>query len=210
MTTALIFGAGGIGAAVATAVAAEGHRVVLVSRTDTVAARLGVEGRVADMSNPNEVAELCLWAAREVGPIELMVCALGAMNGERLDRITPDQTSRVMADNFTSTHLAVTQATPLLSPTAHRFVCGAYLERLALPGLGAYAAAKAAVDAWARVLIKEERGIKTTLLRLPAVDTSLWRTAPFPLPKGAVPPSRVAEVVMSHWRDGTVGVVDVS
>jgi 3-oxoacyl-[acyl-carrier protein] reductase len=77
------------------------------------------------------------------------------------------------ADNVLSAHLATRHAAPLLTPTSHRIFLGAYVEKLAFPKLGAYAGAKAALDAWARVLIREERSMKTTLLWLPAVDTSL-------------------------------------
>ncbi len=210
MTTALIFGGGGIGQAVATAMGKTGARVVLISRDEALAQRLGVEGRTADLSVDAEVKEVCLWASREVGQVDLLVGALGRMSGSRLEAASPADVLRLMLDNFVATHAAITQATPLLSATAHRFVCGAFLERLALPGLGAYAAAKAAVDAWARVLMKEERAIKTTLLRLPAVDTPLWHQAPFPLPKGALTPSAVAGALIDAWRDGKTGVVDVS
>ena len=210
MTTALIFGGGGIGQAVATAMGKTGARVMLISRDEALAQRLGVEGRTADLSVDAEVKEVCLWVSREVGQVDLLVGALGRMGRSRLEAASSADVLRLMLDNFVATHAAITQATPLLSASAHRFVCGACLERLALPGLGAYAAAKAAVDAWARVLMKEERAIKTTLLRLPAVDTPLWQQAPFPLPKGALAPSAVASALIDAWREGKTGVVDVS
>ncbi len=210
MTNALIFGGGGIGQAVASALKKAGARVVLISRDEALASRLGVEGLTADLSAEAEVNEVCLWVSKEVGQIDLLVGALGRMNGRRLEAVSSADLLRIMLDNFVATHLAVTHATPLLSPSAHRFLCGAFLERLALPGLGAYAAAKAAVDAWARVLMKEERAIKTTLLRLPAVDTALWGQAPFPLPKGAMTASAVADALVSAWHEGQTGVVDVS
>ncbi len=209
MTNALIFGGGGIGQAVASALVKTGTRVVLVSRDEGLARRLGVEGHTADLSVEAQVDELCLWVSKEVGQVDLLVAALGRMNGRRLEALSSGDVLRLMVDNFVATHAAVTRATPLLSPSAHRFLCGAFVERLALPGLGAYAAAKAAVDAWARVLMKEERAIKTTLLRLPAVDTPLWGQAPFPLPKGALVASAVADALIAAWHEGKTGVVDV-
>lgn len=50
MTNALIFGGGGIGQAVASALVKTGARVVLVSRDEGLARRLGVEGHTADLS----------------------------------------------------------------------------------------------------------------------------------------------------------------
>jgi 3-oxoacyl-[acyl-carrier protein] reductase len=54
-----------------------------------------------------------------------------------------------------------------------------------LPKLGAYAASKAALDAYVTVLAKEVRDRRVTNVRVGAVDTPLWRKAPFRLPKGA-------------------------
>lgn len=86
---------------------------------------------------------------------------------------------------------------------------GAFVDKLHFPKLGGYAAAKAGLDAWVRVLIREERPVKTTLLRLPAVDTGLWAQAPFPLPSGALAPAAVGSEVLPCWVEGKVGVVDL-
>lgn len=126
-----------------------------------------------------------------------------------MDETSAAEFSALMANNLNPVFFALTQVTPLLAPDAHRVVLGAYADRLAFPRLGPYAAAKAAVDALVRVALKEQRSLKTTMLRLPAIDTPLWKKAPFPLPKGALTAASVAESVVTAWREGKVGVVDL-
>jgi NAD(P)-dependent dehydrogenase (short-subunit alcohol dehydrogenase family) len=208
MTTALVFGAaGGTGRAICSALAAAEVRVLGIARDPSVLS--GVEATSADLADENQVAAACLWAAREAGSIDVLVFAAGRMASAPLAESSAGDLQRLWADNVLSAHLAARHAAPLLAPTAHRIFLGAFVDKLAFPKLGAYASAKAALDGWARVLIREERSLKTTLLRLPAVDTLLWRQAPFPLPKGALSAAAVGDEVVRCWRESRVGVVDV-
>ncbi len=209
MKTALIFGAGGVGRALASRLKGEDVRVLLVGRTTAEAEALGVEGTAADLASEADVRALCLWVAQLGVPIDLVVVASGDMAGRTMDETSAAEFSALMANNLNPVFFALTQVTPLLAPDAHRVVLGAYADRLAFPRLGPYAAAKAAVDALVRVALKEQRSLKTTMLRLPAVDTPLWKKAPFPLPKGALTAASVAESVVTAWREGKVGVVDL-
>ncbi len=209
MTTALVFGAaGGLGRAITAALKAAEVRVLGVARDESALA--GLEATSADLTDDNQVAAACLWAAREAGTIDVLVFAAGRMASSLLAETTPVALQRLWADNVLSAHLVTRHAAPLLTPTSHRFFLGAYVEKLPFPKLAAYAGAKAALDAWARVLIREERAMKTTLLRLPAVDTALWQHAPFPLPKGALTPAAVGDELVRCWRDAKVGVVDLA
>lgn len=209
MTTALIFGAaGGLGRAIASVLTRADVRVLGVCRDERAAG--GVEAFSADLSEEREVAEACLWAAREAGSIDLLIFAAGRIAKTPLAETSAEALQRLFADNVTSAHLMLRHAAPLCGVDTHRFFLGAYVDKLLFPRLGAYAAAKAALDAWVRVLIREERTSRTTLLRLPAVDTPLWAQAPFPLPRGALSAERVAEEVLRCWREQATGVVDVA
>lgn len=209
MTTALVFGAaGGLGRAITTALKAADVRVLCVARDESVLT--GLEATSADLTDENQVAAACLWAAREVGTIDLLVFAAGRMANAPLAETSAAALQHLWADNVLSAHLVTRHAAPLLTPTSHRVYLGAHVEKLQFPKLGAYAGAKAALDAWVRVLIREERPMKTTLLRLPAVDTGLWAHAPFPLPKGALTPAAVGDEVVRCWREGKAGVVDLA
>jgi NAD(P)-dependent dehydrogenase (short-subunit alcohol dehydrogenase family) len=86
---------------------------------------------------------------------------------------------------------------------------GAVSERLRLPRLSAYAAAKAGLEAFVEVLTKEERKRQVILVRPAAVDTPLWEKVPFKLPAGAVSPDEVAERILSAYRDGHRGQLDL-
>jgi NAD(P)-dependent dehydrogenase (short-subunit alcohol dehydrogenase family) len=209
MKTALVFGAAGsLGRAISAALVAADVRVLGVARDE---AKLpGLEAFSADLGSEREVEAACLWAAREAGGVDLLVFAAGRMANGPLAEMSADAMLRLWTDNLLIAHLANRHATPLLNPEAHRIFLGAYVDKLAFAKLGAYAAAKAALDAWARVLIREERNLKTTLLRLPAIDTALWAHAPFPLPKGALAPAAVGEEVLRCWREGKTGVVDLA
>lgn len=209
MTTALVVGAaGGLGRAITASLKAADVRVLCLTRDESTLS--GLEATSADLTDEAQVAAACLWVAREAGSIDLLVFAAGRMENAPLADTSADALRKVWNDNVLSAHLVMRHATPLLAPGAHRVFLGAFVDALPFPKLGAYAGAKAALDAWARVLIREERSVKTTLLRLPAVDTPLWRHAPFPLPRGALSPSAVADEVVRVWREGKVGVVDVT
>lgn len=208
MKTALVFGAaGGIGRGLTSALKQHDFRVLAVARDETTLD--GVEATSADLADDAQVAAACLWAAQQGSPVDLLVFAAGRMGQGSLGETDGATFQRLWADNALAAQLVHRHATPLLAPEGHRVFLGAYVDKLNFPKLGAYAAAKAALDAWARVLIREERKVKTTLLRLPAVDTPLWKQAPFPLPKGALTPAQVADEVLACFREGKVGVVDV-
>ena len=208
MKTALVFGAaGGLGRAITASLQAAEVRVLGVARDETALA--GLEVTSADLTVEHEVAAACLWAAREAGPVDLLVFAAGRMGNSLVAQTSAEALQRLWADNLLTAHLVNRHATPLLGSEGHRVFLGAFVDKLQFPKLGAYAAAKAGLDAWVRVLIREERAVKTTLLRLPAVDTALWKQAPFPLPKGALGPAAVGDEVLRCWREGKTGVVDL-
>lgn len=209
MKTALVFGAaGGLGRAITASLISAEVRVLGVARDETTLS--GLEATSADLTLEHDVAAACMWAAQEAGPVDLLVFAAGRMGHSPLAQTSAEALHRLWADNLLAAHLVNLHATPLLPPEGHRVFLGAYVDKLHFPQLGAYAAAKAGLDAWVRVLIREERALKTTLLRLPAVDTRLWAQAPFPLPRGALAPAAVGDEVVRCWREGKVGVVDLA
>lgn len=210
MPTTLVLGAGGLGLSIARAFQLDGHAVLLVGRSGTDGAALGVPELGADLAEPSEMDRVCLWAAENSeGGVEVLVLAMGDMVGGAVSTTTPAVMDRLFRNNVAAVHLGLSRTVPLLASGAHRFVLGAYVERLALPKLGAYAAAKAAVDSLVRTAMKEDRAVKTTLLRLPAVDTGLWKKAPYPLPKEALSPDAVGASVVRAWKDGKTGVLDL-
>ena len=99
---------------------------------------------------------------------------------------------------------------PLLADDAHLVFIGAISERLRLPKLSAYAAAKAGLEAFAEVLRKEERTRKVTVIRPAAVATALWDKVPLKMPSDAIAPQRIAEAVVEAYVSGHSGSLDLT
>jgi 3-oxoacyl-[acyl-carrier protein] reductase len=79
---ALVTGASkGLGLGVATALAGEGARVAISSRSreqiDAAAARIGARGFVHDAGDVNQARELARQVEHELGPIDILVCNSG-------------------------------------------------------------------------------------------------------------------------------------
>jgi NAD(P)-dependent dehydrogenase (short-subunit alcohol dehydrogenase family) len=96
-----------------------------------------------------------------------------------------------------------------MSENAHIFILGAVSERMRLPGLGGYAAAKAGLEAFAEALGKEERKKRVTVVRPGAVATPFWEKVPLKLPKDAAPPEKVAEKIYEAYLSEHKGKLDL-
>jgi NAD(P)-dependent dehydrogenase (short-subunit alcohol dehydrogenase family) len=210
METALIWGAaGGIGRALVEHLQAEGHRVLAIARDDTPLAALGVESYCANLAREADVAAASLWAAQQAETVQLWVYTAGDMLGKPLVDTTHGEWDRLFAANITGAHLAVAHSLPLVPSGGHLVFIGAYVDRITLPKLGAYAASKAALDAYVTVLGKELRDRRVTNVRIGAVDTPLWNKAPFRLPKGSHAPADVAATIINAYNQGHKGTLDI-
>ncbi len=86
---------------------------------------------------------------------------------------------------------------------------GAVSERLALPGLAAYAAAKAGLESFVTALSKENRTRRYTVVRPGAVDTPLWNKMPVRLPRNAVTPAEMASRILAVYQERRTGIIDL-
>lgn len=211
MQTALIWGAaGGIGRALADTLSEHGWRVLGIARDAAALNGATAEAYSADLARDADVAAAALWAAQQSdGVVNLWVYAAGDMLGKPLADTTPAEWDRILSANVTGAHLAVTHSLALVPTGGHLVFIGAYVDRIMLPKLGAYAASKAALDAYVTVLGKEVRDRRITNVRVGAVDTPLWLKAPFRLPKGAHAPADVATAVLRAYTEGHRGNLDV-
>ena len=114
-----------------------------------------------------------------------------------------------MDANLTGAFLATHYSVPLLAEDAHLVFLGAYSERLRLPGLAAYAAAKAGLEAFVAALAKEERRRRVTLVRPGAVDTPLWNKMPVRLPRSALTPDDLAQRILAFHEAGSSGILEM-
>lgn len=79
-----------------------------------------------------------------------------------------------------------------------------------LPGLAAYASAKAGLEAFAETLRKEQRKRRVTVVRPGAVATAFWDKVPLQLPKDAMTPEQVAQRMTQAYHDGHKGTLDLT
>lgn len=79
-----------------------------------------------------------------------------------------------------------------------------------IPGLAAYAAAKAGLEALAETLRKEARKRKVTVVRPGAVATTFWNKVPFRMPAHAMAPEDVAAAILSAYETQHSGKLDLS
>lgn len=163
----------------------------------------------ADMADPFAVQRAVLLAGQEIGEAQLFVYAAGDIVAEPVSRMSPDTFRRVLDANLLGAYYAVHYSLPLLTANAPLVFVGAVSERMRLPGLSAYAAAKAGLEAFAEALRKEERHRQVIVVRPGAVNTAFWRKVPFKMPGNALSPEAVAEQVVAAVRAGHQGVLDV-
>jgi NAD(P)-dependent dehydrogenase (short-subunit alcohol dehydrogenase family) len=123
--------------------------------------------------------------------------------------MSPEAWRRILDANLSGAFLAAHYSLPLLAGDAHLVFLGAVSERMRLPGLAAYAAAKAGLEALAETLRKEERRRRVTVVRPGAVETAIWEKVPFKMPHRALKPEDVAGRIVAAYDEGHSGVLDL-
>ena len=210
MKKALIWGANGsIGQALTAELAANGWEIIAISHDDQ-----DIPGAVrtiqADVTNPQMVENAVLAAAYEVSAIDLWIYAVGDIVSTRVSAQEPQEWRRIMGANLDGAYLTTHYSLPLLAQNAALIYIGAVSERLRLPGLAAYAAAKAGLEAFAEALRKEERQRRILVVRPGAVVTSFWDKVPMRLPKDAASPEKVSKRIVAAYENGQTGFLDLT
>lgn len=210
MKTAMIWGAnGGIGHALAALLSGEGWRVLAMTRQPDKLEGLTPLVFEADVSKASSVEQAVYSVAQEVDTVDLWIYAAGDIASARVGEMGPDAWMRIMTANLSGAYLAAHYSLPLLASDAHMVFLGAVSERLQLPGLAAYAAAKAGLEAFTTALAKEERKRRVTTVRPGAVATPLWDKVPMKLPNNAPPPEKVARRILEAHENGHKGTLDL-
>lgn len=210
MNTAMVWGAaGGIGRALVERLLAEQWTVVALSRHEDDLAGLTPYSIHVDVGDNFSVQRATQAAAFEVNEVDLWIYAAGDIALAPIEDMTPEVWERILSANLTGAYQAARHSIPLLAPDAHLFFVGAVSERLRLPGLAAYAAAKAGLEALADVLRKEQRKRRVTIVRPASVATPLWDKVPLRLPKDSPPPSKLAGRILAAYQEGHTGVLDL-
>jgi NAD(P)-dependent dehydrogenase (short-subunit alcohol dehydrogenase family) len=207
-------GAGGLGRSVVEALRQTGWRVVVpVERSGDLEEREGVSTVVADLTDPDDVARALRAAvAADGAPLRALVNLVGGFAAEQPVAETPLATfERQFALNLRPTYLVTQAALPhLLSSGGGSIVCtssNAALQPFA--GAAGYAASKAAVLAFAKVVAQEHaaEGVRCNAIVPTIIDTPANRAA---MPESEhhklVPPERIARVIRFLVSDDSAAV----
>lgn len=202
---ALIWGAdGGIGGAVASLLAVGGWNVAVTCRHPEQLENLDAIVVEAEVGNPFSVQQAVTAISQELDEIHLWVYAVGDITSKPVEQMPVSDWQRILDANLSGAFLATHFSLPLLADESHIFYLGAISERMRIPGLGAYAAAKAGLESFAEVVRKETRK-RVSVVRPAAVDTPLWKKTPFKLPSQHLSPEDVAARILQAYQAGQVG-----
>lgn len=211
MATAMIWGAsGGIGRATVTALVQDGWTVLAFARRTDGVDELTPHVYEADVASETAVEQAVMFAAQEAETVDLWVYAAGDITAAPVADLAFADWQRILTANLSGAYLALHHSLPLLAEDAHIVLLGAVSERLRLPGLAAYASAKAGIEAFADVLRKEQRKRRVTVVRPGAVVTPLWDKVPMKLPADAATPEQVAQRIVQAYQDGHKGTLDLT
>ncbi len=185
--TALITGAaGGIGRAVAQALAAEGVRVALLDRDPaglaaTAASCPGSVVLEADVTDEESVAAAVSRAVTALGGLHTVVCCAGISGpvGSGIEQTTLAQWQAVFAVNVTGAFLVLREALPALraAPAASVVLVASDSAFVASEGMAPYCASKAALVQFGRALSVDLAGddVRVVTVSPSIVDTPMSR-----------------------------------
>ncbi|WP_216893580.1 SDR family NAD(P)-dependent oxidoreductase [Nocardia alni] len=171
--TALVTGAStGIGLAIARRFAQEGATVYLTGRRkvelDAAVEQIGDRaiGIRSDVSKLDDLDRVFTEIAERSGHLDIVVANAGVGDFGPLGEITEEGFDRVTAINLKGTVFTIQKALPLLSAGASVILLSSSAALRGVPGLGIYAATKAAIRSLARTWAAElaVRGIRVNAL----------------------------------------------
>lgn len=184
---ALVTGAGGgIGSAVAAALAAEGARVALVDRVapHEGAARLAGRGAdvlamAADAADEGRMRAVVTEVVERFGGLDIVVGCAGISGpvGTMLVDTSAEQWQEVFAVNVLGSFLLLRHTLPhlALSPVASAVFVASDSALVAAPGMAAYCASKAALVQLVRAASVENPGVRVNAVCPSIVDTPMSR-----------------------------------
>ena len=183
--SALVTGAGrGIGRSIALALAREGARLTVVSRTapelDTLVEEIEtVGGRgvafAGDLRSPSACNAAVATAVECFGGLQILVSNAGVGVHSNLGDTTDEEWGTILETNLSAPFRLARAALPHLARRGgHILMVSSLAGKNPIAGLGAYCASKAALDQLAACLMLEVRhqGVKVTTIAPGSVDTA--------------------------------------
>jgi NADP-dependent 3-hydroxy acid dehydrogenase YdfG len=211
MKTAMIWGAaGGIGKACLEILQENDWNTLGIARDTIAISEIATHTFDANFEDPSMVDQVVYLSSQVVDEIDLWIYAAGDIFSSRVSDSQASDWERIILANLTGAFYSIHSSLPLLQEKAHIFFLGAVSERLRLPGLSAYAATKAGLEAFADTLRKEERKKLITVVRPGAVTTSFWDKVPLKAPADAAPPEKIAQKILEAYEAGHKGHLDLT
>jgi short-subunit dehydrogenase len=187
---ALVTGAsGGLGAAIARALASRGARIVLSGRNEEALRRLSADLDadvfVADLADLASVDRL----AADVGRVDIFVSNAALPAGGRVQTFSVEELDRALAVNLRAPIVLSRELSEnmVARGRGHIVFVSSLAAAFPTPGLTAYNATKAALAAWALSLRGElaPQGVgASVVLPGPIRNTGMWADTGLPPPKG--------------------------
>lgn len=210
MADALVWGASGaIGSAIVDKLKTEGWRVFAAARDETTIPASADFTYPFDAGDANSIAQTVTLCAHETTGLDLVVYAAGGLAAGQLEKLSPQEWQQTINANLTGAYLAARSSINLLGKGGHLMIIGAKVDKITLPRMGAYATAKAGLETMVQILQKENRKLKVTIIRPPAVDTPFWENVPFKLPDGALQPAHVADAILKQYAADASGELNL-
>jgi NAD(P)-dependent dehydrogenase (short-subunit alcohol dehydrogenase family) len=215
MPTALITGGtGGLGVSVVEAFVADGWRVVVPDILPGPHERLpdAAETIQADLTDPDDVARVVRAAAGDAEqPLRALAHLVGGFKADQPVVDTPlADFEALFALNLRPTYLVTQAALPaLVAAGGGGIVCvSAYAALQPFAGAAGYAASKAAVLTFARVVAKEHTadGVRCNVIAPTMIDTPANRAASPDSIDKMVPPERIAKTIRFLCSDDAAAV----
>jgi short-subunit dehydrogenase len=184
---AIVGASSGIGKATALAFAKAGINVALVSRSQDkleaiaqAAREIGVEAKAypLDLANLEEIQPKIAAIAADFGNIDILVNSAGIGYTNSLSQTSLADWQQVINLNLSSVFQCILGVLPGMRDRAQGLIINvaSIAAQTPFPGWGAYAASKAGLVAFSKVLAAEERanGIRVASIYPGAVNTPLW------------------------------------
>ena len=167
-------GAGGLGGAIAAALAGRGARVAVLDRA---AAGDGLVGMPCDVTDDADVGRAIESVTARLGAPDLVVCAAGVVSEHPLQELSPSEWARVVGVSLTGTFNVVRRCAPALADRGRGAIL-AFSSGWATKGYpqgGHYAAAKAGVEAFIKSVALElaPRGVRANALAPGPIRTAM-------------------------------------
>ncbi|MEV4707819.1 SDR family oxidoreductase [Actinoplanes sp. NPDC049316] len=163
----------GIGRAIATALAAAGHAVVIGYAGNDVAAKDVVDeitaagGRAvaarADVADESDVATMFDTAVEAYGDVDVVVNSAGRLMLSPIAELDLDALDELHRTNIRGSFVVAREAARRLRSGGAIVMLSTSVLGLQFPGYGAYAASKGAVEAMTLILARELRGRDITV-----------------------------------------------